>query len=250
MMDNLSLDFNLSDLQLKPIEPEKEEKQPELIETVELGKGSVNRHGLRKNAKEVQQELSVQALRLNNSQLKRRIKSELALDNILDWYFEKGDCWHCISFGDVDSLSYLRFILKQQKLEYVLLSTWCMSAVDICEIENWLMKGYIKRIDFYVGEIFTGTYYNEYALLIELCRSWGGRVCVFRNHSKVMAGFGEKFNFAIESSANINTNPRCENTVITIDDSIANFYKDFFDQIKSFERNFDEWQPYILGGKK
>jgi len=49
---------------------------------------------------------------------------------------------------------------------------------------------------------------------------------------------------AIESSANINTNPRTEQTVITVDTGLARFYKDFFDGIKSFERNFDDWKPF------
>ncbi len=54
----------------------------------------------------------------------------------------------------------------------------------------------------------------------------GGRVAVFRNHSKVMAGFGERFDFAVEGSANLNSNPRCEQTVITVDEGVARFYKE------------------------
>ncbi|MFP3153113.1 hypothetical protein LQZ18_01520 [Lachnospiraceae bacterium ZAX-1] len=50
----------------------------------------------------------------------------------------------------------------------------------------------------------------------------------------------------IESSANINTNPRTEQTVITLDTGLAKFYKDFYDGIISFERNFDDWKPYAL----
>ncbi len=62
-----------------------------------------------------------------------------------------------------------------------------------------------------------------------------GRIAVFKNHSKIYAGFGPKFAFAVESSANINTNPRTENGCITIDRGIYEFYREFFDGIKSFE---------------
>lgn len=49
----------------------------------------------------------------------RRVKSELFLENVLPWHFSPGEAYHCFSFGDVDALTYLRAILKQQPLEYV-----------------------------------------------------------------------------------------------------------------------------------
>lgn len=58
---------------------------------------------------------------------------------------------------------------------------------------------------------------------------------MFRNHSKIFAGVGEKFAFGIETSANVNTNPRTENGCITISNEIYEFYKDYFDKIESFE---------------
>lgn len=181
-----------------------------------------------------------------NIHVLRRVKSELALEQGLEWHFEQGHSYHCVSFGDVDSLTYLRVIVKQQVVEYCLLSTWCMAMTDAKEIEGWLEKGYIKHIDFYVGEIFQASYAGVYLQLEEMVRKFGGRVCVFRNHSKVMCGFGERFDFTIESSANVNTNPRCENTVITIQSEVARFYKEFFDDVKSFNSDFPNWKPYAL----
>jgi len=58
-----------------------------------------------------------------------------------------------------------------------------------------------------------------------------------------MCGIGD-WAFTIESSANINTNARAENTVITRDDGLYRFYKNYFDSIISFEKNFPDWKPY------
>lgn len=190
------------------------------------------------------QEKSVAGKRTKERHFERRIKSELALEQELPWHFEKGSTYHCISFGDVDSLTYLRVIVKQQRIRYVLLSTWCMAITDAEEIKKWLDAGYIDRVDFYVGEIFTKQYAGVYQFIRENCIRNGGRIAVFRNHSKVIAGFGDHFDFAVASSANINTNPRCENTTITINPEVANFYKIFFDGIKSFNRDFDDWKPW------
>ena len=81
----------------------------------------------------------------------RRIKSELALEDVMPWHFEQGAAYHCFSFGDVDALTYLRAIIKQQRVEYALLSTWCMAVTDVEEITKWIDHGDLGRIDFYVG---------------------------------------------------------------------------------------------------
>ena len=177
----------------------------------------------------------------------RRVKSELNLEETLPWHFEHGAAYHCFSFGDVDSLTYLRAVVKQQPVEYCLISTWCMAITDVKEVEKWLEAGYIKRVDWYVGEIFQASYADVYLYLLGVCRRHGGRVCVFRNHSKVMAGFGRDFDFTIESSANVNTNPRSEQAVITVDTALARFYKEeIFDEIQAFNQDFKTWKPYKL----
>ena len=102
-------------------------------------------------------------------------------------------------------------------------------------------------MDWYVGEIFQASYADVYLYLLGVCRRHGGRVCVFRNHSKVMAGFGRDFDFTIESSANVNTNPRSEQAVITVDTALARFYKEEnFDEIQAFNQDFKTWKPYKL----
>ena len=113
-------------------------------------------------------------------------------------------------------------------------------------MEKWLERGDVGRIDFYVGEIFQASYFEVYLALKELVDRYGARVCVFRNHAKVMAGFGDDFDFVIEGSANVNTNPRTEQTCITIDTELAYFYKEFFDDVNSFNKDFENWKPYIL----
>ena len=165
----------------------------------------------------------------------RRAYSETRLLDITGFDFKDGDSYHVITGGDVDALSYLKVVLRQQDLNYLLFSTWCMASEDVYQFRDYLESGKIKKIDAYVGEIFPGTYKLEYALLKQVIEGHGGRVAVFKNHSKIFAGYGDKFHFGIETSANINTNPRTENGCITIDKEIYEFYKEYFDGIVSFE---------------
>jgi len=166
----------------------------------------------------------------------RRAFSETQLLDICDLPFKDGDSYHFITGGDVDGLSYLKIILRQQDLDYCLFSTWCMAAEDVYQMQDWLESGKIKKMDAYVGEIFPGSYQLEYALLRPIIEAHGGRVAVFRNHAKIFAGYGDKFYFGAETSANINTNPRTENGCITIDRGLFEFYKEYFDGIIGFDK--------------
>lgn len=176
-------------------------------------------------------------LKRRHQNVYRRAFSETQLLDLMDGEnFEKGYSYHFITGGDVDALSYLKIILRQQDLEYCLFSTWVMAHEDICQIEEWLEAGKIKKLDAYVGETFSGTYKLEYAKLKGLITAHGGRVAVFRNHSKIFAGHGKKFAFGVETSANINTNPRTENGCITIDRALFDFYYEYFNGIKSYDQ--------------
>jgi len=188
---------------------------------------------------DVEQVLESKMIKIRSKHLFHRLNSERMIEDILPLSVEPGDCYHVISGGDVDSFSYLMWILRMQKVKKLLCSTWCIAKVDIQEYHRQITLGRIGHLDFYVGEILPGSFPDEYHELGEVCRESGGRIAVFRNHSKVMAGYGEKFDFAIESSANINTNPRTENTVVTIDSGIAKFYFDFYDAVISFDK---EWR--------
>jgi len=61
---------------------------------------------------------------------------------------------------------------------------------------------------------------------------------IARNHAKVMVGDspdGDLY-FAIESSANVNTNPRIEQTAIHADKALHDHYREFFAGIRSIDR--------------
>ena len=165
-----------------------------------------------------------------------RAFSETQPVDVTGFDFKDGESYHCITGGDVDALLYLKVILRQQDLDYCLFSTWVMAAEDILFFDEMLTAGRIKKLDAYMGEIFTGSYKIEHQMLKDIFEKHGcGRIAVFKNHSKIFAGYGSKFYFGVETSANINTNPRCENGCITIGKGIFEFYKSYFDKINSFE---------------
>lgn len=179
----------------------------------------------------------------------RRFTSEQAVMSALDWHFSPGCIYHVMSAGDVDFLTFVRHVLRQQRAEYLLLSSWCFGVEDVAEIASWIDRGFVGRFDCYMGEIAQASYAKCQEELTTAAQKTGGRVGVFRNHSKVGVIFGERFDCVICSSANINTNPRAENTIITCDTETADFYKTYFDGIHPFNPTPNTWTPYQRGAR-
>jgi len=172
--------------------------------------------------------------RVQKSMYRRAFSETQLLDLVQEFKWQDGESYHFITGGDVDGLSYLKVILRQQKLKYCLLSTWVMAAEDIYQCQEFLESGKIEKLDFYLGEVFPGSYPQEYALLQKITKEYGGTIKIFRNHSKIIAGEGDKFAFGVEGSANVNTNPRTENACITIGRDIYEFYREYYDNIQGF----------------
>lgn len=179
------------------------------------------------------------AMRSRSRHQMRRAKSQSHLVDILPARVEAGDSWHVISHGDIDALSYLTHVLNgADYFDHVLISTWCMAKEDILQLESWLDSGRIDQLDLYLGEIFPSQYGDEYELVLKLMDAYNSRFVVARNHSKITlaANRASDYYLAIESSANVNTNPRIEQSAIHADREIYDFYLEFFNGIRSIDR--------------
>ena len=106
---------------------------------------------------------------------KRRFFSEKSLMDAMDWYWHPGKVYHVLTGGDVDFLSFLRFALRQQPAEYMLISSWCYGVEDVAEIASWVERGYAKRLDAYMGEIAAASYAMCQEELAQATGKTGGR---------------------------------------------------------------------------
>lgn len=187
--------------------------------------------------------LATQRARAQRSSSKhrmRRANAEATLAEILPAVFTEGESWHVISRGDIDSLSYLRHLLTGvTHLDHVLMSTWCIAKKDLEEIAAWIDAGKIDQFDLYAGEIFPGSYGDEYEMVLKMVETYGCRLVVAKNHSKVTLASqaASNYHIVIESSANVNTNPRIEQSAVHANAELHAFYLEFFNGVKSIDKH-------------
>lgn len=183
---------------------------------------------------------SARAQRAKSRHHMRRANAEKTLAEILPARIEPGDSWHVISRGDIDALSYLRHGLAGvTHFDRVLLSTWCIAKPDMDELAAWMDTGRIDQMALYAGEIFPSQYGDEYEAAQRMVTEYGLKLVIAKNHSKViLAGnAADDYWLVMEGSANVNTNPRIEQTTVTNNRDLFDFYAEFFDGIRSIDRN-------------
>jgi hypothetical protein len=193
-------------------------------------------HGMRAQN---QAEGQARAMRKASRIQTRRATAEKRLAEILPARFEAGDSWHVLSHGDIDSLSYLRHALTGvTHFDHVLLSTWCIAKADLDEIASWIDAGKIDQFDLYAGEIFPSQYGDEYEQALAMAETYGCRIVIAKNHSKITLAenVAEEYRLVVESSANVNTNPRIEQSAIHCSDELHAFYKEFFHGLRSIDK--------------
>lgn len=176
------------------------------------------------------------AIKRKNRHLTRRAKSEEVLRSVLPDYVDTGDSYHVMSSGDVDSMSFMTFYMVNYTFDDVLISTWVIADSDIDNLIDLMKNGRIKKLKLCLGEIYPGTYPAEYSRLLNMRDEFNFQMVVARNHSKIMLMKNSDMDLVIESSANVNTNPRMEQTAIHNDKGLYDFYNDFFAGVKSIDR--------------
>lgn len=183
--------------------------------------------------------------RMGRRSTERKCLSDKALEDAINrWAFREGDCYHCFSYGDVDFISFVKFIIRQQYCPYIAINTWVISGEDILDLTDWARRGLIGRVDLFLGEAFQWSRPDAYQAAIDMTKEIGSRLVIFRNHAKLVTIQGERFNALVESSANMNTNPRSENTVVTIDRNLVRECITFLSHINPFNRDTCGAAPY------
>lgn len=162
----------------------------------------------------------------------RRAFSEMELmESMRGEEFQDGHCYLFLTRGDVDLISYLRIIARQQHIDHLGLSTWNANLPDFEMLAYLKREGRIGSIDIHLGTINREGYearknVTEYRRIMSEFPDVD--VKVVKTHIKCFYGDGDKFPFVITGSPNLSTNVNSEAVCVIIDKGAYEFYDSFF----------------------
>lgn len=178
----------------------------------------------------------------------RRAFSEMELlDTMAGEEFKDGHCYLFLSRGDVDLISYLKVISRQQHIHHLGLATWNANLTDFELLAHLKRKGRIGSIDCYLGSINkygTEARKNVYEYRKRMAEFKDVTVKVIKTHIKTFFGDGDKFPFVITGSPNLSTNVNSEAVCVIIDKGAYEFYRDFFHSERRLDTQDDDRPDY------
>jgi len=111
-------------------------------------------------------------------------------------------------------------------------STWTVSRQNVVELFSLWDRGKFRDVAFLTGLYFKRRESAVYATLLQGLRDRGGRYRCSPNHTKVLLLADDAGNYlTCEGSANLTSNPRLEQYVITNDRSLYEFHREWMEEL-------------------
>lgn len=162
------------------------------------------------------------------------IKSERNLSEMMNKLPDE-EVYKFISDGGFSSISFLIYVAKRTHINNFMASSFRIGKKELNMINRLFMAGKIDRCSFAVGTLMANDNENEhkyryYENFKDLCERNGWKYYITNNHSKILLFDTIEGKFVLETSSNLNDNPKIEQFSFEKDEELFDFYKNAFER--------------------
>ncbi len=153
----------------------------------------------------------------------------------------EGQSVHILTGGNCDLLSQLLWVTRVYgRIVNLFIAVWVASAQDLDILEKYIERGVVAPgVKFIFGDIYPRQYKAEFAKVLEMYKSGHiADIYTLNTHLKTMLIECEDGSrLTIESSANLNLNPRIEMAAIHTSPELYDFYDYYLNEILREQRD-------------
>lgn len=147
-----------------------------------------------------------------------------------------GECLKFISLhGGVASISFIRWIADREPIEYLQASTLRIGPKQYAYLNGLAKSGGLKKARFITSgmqtEMDTKKGRNYAKEFMQIASRHGWEVAVANNHSKIILIQTTTAHYVLETSSNLNENPKVEQYSFENNPELYDFYSSFFDNL-------------------
>lgn len=150
------------------------------------------------------------------------------------------DCYKILSIkGGFSSIGIISYIAEKEKIEDLYVSTFRIGKKQFEELQRLKRMKLLDNVHLITSEsqkkidstqMYKGKIYNYFDYIQKVCEEFNWNVCCYENHSKLILMKTKNNNFyVIETSSNLNENPKIEHYSWENDEELFNWYKKFFE---------------------
>lgn len=143
--------------------------------------------------------------------------------------------------GGFSSIGFIQYIALAEDIEELFVSTFRIGKTQFNILCNLNDNGQLNKVHFITSSTqaktdslveYKGEKYNYYEFIMNECALRDWKLSVFDNHSKLILMRTRKNWYVIETSSNLNENPKMEQFSFENDKTLFNWYKDLFLEIE------------------
>ena len=149
---------------------------------------------------------------------------------------QDGYVYKHITDGGFSSISFIVFIADKTKIKNLHVSTLRVGKKQLRMLDALHHEGKLENATFIVGTLMSEDgrkKYSYYDDLRAVCEKNGWKVVAAQNHSKILLFDTDDGKFVIETSSNLNENPKFEQFSVEKSPELYEYYLEWF-------RNVDE----------
>jgi len=146
-----------------------------------------------------------------------------------------------ISFGTFSLIGLIRFVADKVRINHLTVSSLAVGAKHAECLDVMAEQGNLGHAEFYVGTVMgmdrktktvkRGMRDRGYVLK-GIAEKRGWEVVICKNHSKILLMDTDRGRYVVETSSNLNENPKFEQFSFEKNDELYDFYRSFFDGLK------------------
>lgn len=158
---------------------------------------------------------------------------------------KSNECFKIISVsGGFSSIAIIKWIaeIAGGGIKEMFVSTFRIGKKHIAILDDLYEKELLKNVHLFTSEtqknvdckmIYKDKEYNYFDYICEICNKNNWKICCCNNHSKILLLRTEQNFYVIETSSNLNENPKMEQFSFENDKELYDFYKSIFEGIEN-----------------
>lgn len=153
------------------------------------------------------------------------------LNTLIESPPEIDECFKMLSVGGgFSSLGIITYIATKETIEELYCSTFRIGKHHFETLIDLHAKNKLKQCHFITSQTQqrTDTKYNYFEFIEKQCETFGWKLKCFNNHSKLILMQTDKNYYVVETSSNLNENPKMEQFNWENDKELYDWYKELF----------------------
>ena len=146
----------------------------------------------------------------------------------------KGECYKMVSVaGGFSSLGIIKYIADNEGIEEMYASTFRIGEKHIDILDKLGDEGKIKKCTFVVADQqqYVDKEYGYWDKVKAVCKKHKWKIIILNNHSKLILMKTPKNYHVVETSSNLNENPKMEHFNWENDKEVFEFYREIFEEL-------------------